>query len=338
MVFHTGKLGDMVCATPIFRAIKNKYNGCKVVVFGNSINKEILKYNSNVDFYETVSDTMRENIKNINKYEADFAILLTPGFQSLCSLLRSNVKNISVPKIVNGFSPYETKSYRFLSCLVNRVEHKMGNYAPLEYLKLLEIIDIKTRDTRKDIYYSIDADNKIKDILKTINPHNKKMIGLSLSAGNKIKEWGIDKFVKLAQEIIKHHDLVIVLLGSKADMIYSEAFLKMYRDGGSIIDLSGRLNIDELKAFMARLEMFISVDTGPIYIGEALNIKTIDIVGPMDENEQPPRGPINKIVKSNRKCPQLHIMNSRVYDKVEARRQVESITANDVYKVFKTLM
>jgi ADP-heptose:LPS heptosyltransferase len=130
IVFHTGKLGDMVCATPIFRAIKQSYPSSKVIVFGNKVNKDIVKYNDNVDHYEIIQGSIKDNIRNINRYYADYAILLTPGFNSISSLLLSNVRSISVPRIVNGFSPYETKTYRLLSLLTNRVEHRMGNYAP----------------------------------------------------------------------------------------------------------------------------------------------------------------------------------------------------------------
>lgn len=50
----------------------------------------------------------------------------------------------------------------------------------------------------------------------------------------------------------------------------------------------------------------------------------------MDENEQPPRGRLNKIVKTNRENAELHIMNARVYNKAEAERQAEEITVEMV--------
>ena len=74
--------------------------------------------------------------------------------------------------------------------------------------------------------------------------------------------------------------------------------------------------------------MFISADTGPIYIAEAFDVPTVDIVGPMDEREQPPISPIHRIVvPPNRTKPQLHIMNARTYNREEAFRQVASITS-----------
>ena len=98
-------------------------------------------------------------------------------------------------------------------------------------------------------------------------------------------------------------------------------------------------NIDELKALVSRMSIFISVDTGPIYIAEAFDVATIDIVGPMDENEQPPRGDKHKIVKIlDRKKPELHIMNARDYDTKEALRQINEIEVEDVSKILDELV
>ena len=91
------------------------------------------------------------------------------------------------------------------------------------------------------------------------------------------------------------------------------------------------LNIDELKAFISKLNLFISVDTGPIYIAEAFNVPTIDITGPIDENEQPPRGPMHRnVVPSDRKKPELFVLNAKSYNREEALRQVDSITVSQV--------
>ena len=80
------------------------------------------------------------------------------------------------------------------------------------------------------------------------------------------------------------------------------------------------------------------MDTGPIYIAEAYGAPTIDIVGPMDDNEQPPRGEKNKIVKlEERKQPAIHIMNSSDYDYKEARRQIDGITVDMVIEKLEEL-
>jgi len=102
--------------------------------------------------------------------------------------------------------------------------------------------------------------------------------------------------------------------------------------------LTGRINIDELKAVVARLDLFISADTGPIYIAEAFQVPTVDIVGPVDEKEQPLIGLRNLIVVAKRKRPELKVMNARFYNEEEARRQVEEIKLEKVINKFEELL
>ena len=83
--------------------------------------------------------------------------------------------------------------------------------------------------------------------------------------------------------------------------------------------------------------MFISVDTGLIYVAEAYGTPTIDIIGPMDENEQPPRGEFNKIVVAHRTAPQTHILDAYPSDPEECKRQVRDISADMVSNTFDKL-
>ena len=155
----------------------------------------------------------------------------------------------------------------------------------------------------------------------------KFIVGISPFAGNKIKEWPVDRFADIANYATEKYGAVIVIIGGKNDNGYAEDMKRRLSKKTVFLDVVGMLSIDELKAVIARLNVFISVDTGPIYIAEAFGVPTIDIVGPMDEREQPPIGKFHKVVVAPRKTAQLHIMSARLYDKKEARRQVESITS-----------
>src|SRR3989338_4216900 len=50
-IMQTAKLGDMVCSTAMFRAVKEKYPESRLFVIGNKINKEVLEGNPDVDEY-----------------------------------------------------------------------------------------------------------------------------------------------------------------------------------------------------------------------------------------------------------------------------------------------
>ena len=160
---------------------------------------------------------------------------------------------------------------------------------------------------------------------------------ISPSAGNKIKVWEGDRFAKLADHIYKTTRVYIFVVGTQNDAKEVKSMLAALSPNTKVISLLNLLTIDELKACIASMDMMISVDTGPIYIAEAFKVPTIDIVGPMDEQEQPPIGEKHRIVKADRKAPELHIMNTRQYNEIEARRQSEAITVDMVETVFDEL-
>lgn len=329
VVVQNAKLGDMVCTTPIFRAVKEKYPGCEVWVLGNAINKELLEGNKDVDGYIINDQDINKLSQQIRDKNFDFGCVTGPSFDALAALMLAGVRTIAAPRIKNGYSPYETRFYKILSKFVITKPHRMGSYAPREYLRLLEPIGIFTNNTKKHLVFSNEAARRAE---KTLKPFaGKFIIGIAPAVGNKIKEWPVERFAEVVNYVGEKYKVAIVIIGGQEDVTQAEKIKNLIKKGVDFIDTTNTLSINELKALISKLSMFIGVDTGPIYIAEAFGVPTVDIVGPMDENEQPPTGPTHRVVlPPGRTKPQLHIMNARIYDHKEARRQVEGTTAKIV--------
>ena len=345
LVVQTAKLGDLVCTTPVFRAIKEKYPEVKIYVLVNKINNELLADNQDVDHY-FVKESDFNYLKNFIKTEKfDCACLITPNFENLAVCYLAGIPLIVAPKVINGISPYETKPYKILSNFVITRPHYFGNYAPREYLRLLEPLNIFSENTKKHLNYSTSTENKIINFLNKNNIIFKKdfIVGIAPSVANKIKLWPSARFAKIADYLVEKYQAKIIIIGGNDDRQEIEKMIGFLNKSTFFVNTCGLFDLAGLKALIAKLNLFISVDTGPIYIAEALNIPTVDILGPMDENEQPPQGQFHKIVKLENRIPQLHIMNARLYDKKEACRQIDEITVeavidkiNELIKELKT--
>ncbi len=341
VIFQGAKLGDMVCTTPMFREFKKRYPKCHLTVIGNAINKQLLDYNRDVDDYIVFkSEAYFSLINKLRKKDIDFACITGPNFLNLATLYLSGVPLISAPTIRNGFSPHETRTYKILNKFVISKEHRMEHYVPGEYLKLLEPIDIFTKNTKKHLGYSKGAEGKILKFFDNndINIKSDLIVGISPSAGNKIKNWGGKKFAELADYIYKEYSAKIIVIGGERDKEEVDEMISSLNKDTKIINTLGAFSIDELKAIISKMNIFIAVDTGPIYIAEAFDVATVDIVGPVDEREQPPVGERHKIVKIEDRIPEVHIMNARMYDKKEARRQTDEISVNMVIEKFNELV
>jgi ADP-heptose:LPS heptosyltransferase len=344
-IVHNVQLGDMVCTTPVFRAIKGAFPEAQLIVAGSAINKDVLAGNTDVDEY-LVYDQSNPDIlsKALHERNIDVGIIPSPSLEGLLVLAYARTPYILAAKLENGMSPYNTRFYRFLCRFVVTRPHYMATYAPREYLRLLEPLDIVTEDTRKHLAVSSDAKEHISAFLTSNGIGSKDpFVCITPGAGNKIKEWPPERFAKVAEHIWENYRIPIVVIGSVVDqgevMAMTAALATAVRSGMQLIDTCDKFSIEQLKALISRARLLIGVDTGPIYIAEAFNTPLIDIVGPVGEREQPPTGN-NRIcvVPPGPRIPQLHIMNARVYDATEARRQVMSTTVEIVIAAVDTLL
>ena len=337
VIIQNAKLGDMVCTTPLFRAVRTHRPDVRICVVGNVVNKELLAGHPDVDRYIVFNTRdLATTLQEIRAFGADYACVCTPDADAIKVLMHARVPTIIVPKVVNGYCPWQTLTYRILREAVTSVPHRMCTYAPREYLRLLEPLGIHESRTDKALTFTPEAKERARELLARAD--ERMRIGIAPTAGNKIKEWPAERFAAVADNCIKKHNATVFVVGSPNDVDLAVDMQRQMGHAERVVDTTGKLSLDELKAFIAGLDLFVSVDTGPIYVAEAFGVPTVDIVGPMDEQEQPPMGVKHKVVIAERQEPQLHIMNARLYDAVEARRQVEDISVDMVTSAITELL
>ncbi len=352
LIVHDAKMGDMVCLTPTIRAAKQARPQARVFVYGNAIGRAILAGNQAVGGYIESNQNMFALIKSFRQNNIDYVAIAAPDFRAAAIAFLAGIKTICCSNVEGGFSPWETAAYGLLKKLTFQYPLRMNFYAPAEYLGALAPLGSTTNaagitsaasftDTRKELYYSPQAAERIKQFFAEhhLTPKKDFIVAISPSAGNKIKNWPGERFAEVAAYAHKKHNAKIIIIGSRVDGPEVEGMLRHMAPGVPLINTLNLFSIDELKAFLSQVSLLVAVDTGPIYIAEAFGVPTIDIIGPVSEKEQPPISAIHKIVfLRDRKAPAVHIMNARIYDSAEARRQVEGITVAMVEEVLEEVV
>lgn len=341
IVAQFAKLGDMVCTTPVFRAIKHFDPDIRITVLGHPLNREVLNGSSDVDAYLAYNGDFWQTMRHLRKMPCDAGIVATPDFIALALLFLGGARHIVAPKVTGGYSPYETIAYRLLRTLVDTRPHDLNAYAPREYLRLLESFGIVSADTSKHLAISNSARQSVASffVRHSLDTDRDFIVGISPSAGNKIKNWFPERFAEVATYLCTEYRATVLVLGGSRDA--EEVQKMMEKCGGNprIINTLGVFLVEELKALIAQLGLLIGVDTGPMYIAEALNVPTIDIIGPVSEKVQPPFGEYHRLVYlHDRRTAELFIMNARAYDRREARRQIEEITTEMVIQEIDSLV
>lgn len=333
-IYLTGNVGDMIFCTPIFRALKLHRPNTEMYVVGRKRNADTLRFSPDVHSYIECPDSIFVLWKTIKDLKLDYAYLVNPSALELAALYLANVKAITVfsASIVSA----ETKTYRILKQLCITVPFVSGENFAHENLKLLQPLGIHSQDTSKHLFFSEQAADGINQfyVENNVNPEKDLVIAIAPGAGTKIKQWPAERFAKLADHLYSKYRTPIFIVGGPGDVKEFEAMSTVLEQETKVVSCLHH-TIDELKAFISKIDVMIANDSAPIYIAEAFDKATVTIVGPTDENEHPPKGVYHRIVKSDDRgvptlAAKISIQQDGEVSEDLIRSQIEKVTLEQV--------
>ncbi|MBI2450062.1 MAG: glycosyltransferase family 9 protein [Candidatus Nealsonbacteria bacterium] len=286
LVISTAKIGDIVCTTPVFREIKKKFPDSHLAALVTHQTHDLLKYNPHLDEIIIINDYSRFGlIKKLKEERYDWAFnLLLGSFNNIIafwSLIPSRVatthrKAGRITQLLSVFNNY-------------RLEYKSHTWLMGHYLNLLKFIGVKDGSDEKELFWGEREEKKALDFLGRQNLSSEDLlVGISVTAGVGFKNWGDSRFALVSDRLTKELEAKIIFIGGSND----QPAIERVRDlmvGGSV-NSAGCFALSELPALLKKLSLFISVDTGPLYIANAVQTPVINIGGCLDFREQSPTG------------------------------------------------
>ena len=102
---------------------------------------------------------------------------------------------------------------------------------------------------------------------------NKKNVILHPKSKGSAVEWGVDNFIGLAKEL-DPEKFELFFTGTEAE---AEFFRSKLPELPNVHDLSGKLTLDELIAFISTADALVAASTGPLHIAGVCGIRTIGL-------------------------------------------------------------
>ncbi|MDE5603142.1 MAG: lipopolysaccharide heptosyltransferase II [Helicobacter sp.] len=120
---------------------------------------------------------------------------------------------------------------------------------------------------------------------------NQKIAGINAGAAfGSAKRWKEEYFAEIIAFLLDKN-FKILLFGVTSENTINEKILSFLPPNPQdILNLSGQTTIQSLMAYIQRLHLFITNDSGPMHIAAAFEIPTLAIFGPTNEEES---GPFN---------------------------------------------
>ena len=123
-----------------------------------------------------------------------------------------------------------------------------------------------------------------------LQPDSRNIILHPTSMGS-AREWGLENFWALARKLAQAGHTVFIT-GTQKDQSVLQPMLAAL--GGAVHDLSGKLSLQELIAFIAACDALVAGSTGPLHLASALGIVAIGLYPaerPMHAGRWAPIGP-----------------------------------------------
>lgn len=281
------RIGDVICSTPVFAAIKKARPDAHVAVLVSAMISPLLQANIHVDEVIVFEEySTRELIGKIRKEHFDVSVSLSGTSESTLFALLGRVPQRI--KLFRQERPITELLTDWIATGGN--QYKDHVYLPAFYLKLLEQVGIYEYATKKEVYVIAKGEEKAGNFIRDNLLENKLCIGICITAGNPIKEWGDDKFLELARKLVREKNAKVVFIGSSGDEKRIDTLIKK-AEPVIVTSLfkATSFSLEELPSILKHMTLFISGDTGPVHIAHALGVPLVDIIGPVHPSEQAPQ-------------------------------------------------
>ncbi len=238
-----------------------------------------------------------------------------------------------IPKRVAVYPDYLGGTLKRLLRLSTHIEYHIYPRTALEtYLRSLRHLGVGFSSLNKEVYASPDAEAKVAPYVAMMD--GSQAVGIALGTGNAMKDWGKENFLRLASRIVNETPHSVVFLGSEKEQAAGEALRASLHSDKRVLNLSGAFSLEDAPAVIKRLSLVIGVDTGLIYMADALNVPVVDIAGPCDTADQRPMGANALIVRKNDLAciPCSHTFSVPYECWHKHRRCITEITVDEVFK------
>ena len=281
LVIELKRIGDILVATPTFRALKNRFPDANIDVIVLPGMENVLYGNNNI--HQVLAwdrDKIKENysayLQQI-KDKYDLAVILHNGTYEVSKLLKdANIRyRIGCTRV--GFR--EPKGYSLTKQLLpdKKLKHKIEDN--LDVLKLININNIE--DKNPEAYITKKAEIGTKNLLKKNNITNKDFIVILHTVSWTHPTWFKERFAELADKLIEKYKAKIIFVGAEKEIEFIKEIQSSMKKKS--INLAGKTSIQELFALIKRADLVIGIDSASTNIAAAFKTPVIALFGAGDK-------------------------------------------------------
>ena len=139
------------------------------------------------------------------------------------------------------------------------------------------------------------------------------------------KQWLPARYAAVGERLGQETGARIAILGSAAERPLGEAIAAAMREKPKL--LCGETSLADLVGVLARLQLLVTNDSGPMHLASALGVPLVAIFGPTNWRETAPRNERHRIVRAGVDCAPCLLRECPIDHRCMTRIGVEAVAA-----------
>ena len=132
-------------------------------------------------------------------------------------------------------------------------------------------------------------------------PDTHRLIGLHVSGGRESKQWHLARFAEVGRTLASEPDTTLVLTGGQGDRAMVDQVRRALGDR-PVVDAAGVMDLPSTAALLARLDVLITGDTGPMHLAAAVGTPIVALFGPSDPRRYGPLAAQQRVLRIQLYC------------------------------------
>ncbi len=330
LVVKLTAVGDVVLATASLKALRRHFPNAQIHCLTSPDGVAVLQrcpYINSVILF----DPKDKNFKAVCTMGAQ---LRKYRFDKVIDLQNNKVSHLlsflCLPRESYG---YDNGKLSFL--LSHRIKDDLP-LAPVEHqFRILKMLGIQYDDTvRLELWPSVRDKEYVRELLDGEWMGNTKdIIGINLAASAKwaTKNWSIDHIVRLC-DLLAQKNVRVILTGQDKDK--PKARMVIQRAKAKPTDLTGKTNVLQLAALIARCRAYVSPDSAPLHIAASMDVPVLAFFGPTDPLRHMPPADKSIILRRKLSCSPCYSGTC----KIMTHACMQEITPEEVFKKLKEFL
>lgn len=282
MVIKLSSLGDIVHTLPAVAALRQRYSSAHISWLVKTQWASILEGNPDVNEVVSIDLSWRNwpslvSILRRRPYDLiiDFQGLFRTGLIGMLSGATMRV----------GFARAREGAPWMYTHRISLPKDRETSWRLLEIHAVdrnLAIAEFLGADTSRPTFHFpalAEDQHSIDEILNNAQVEkHQKLIALAPWSRSALKSWPLDRFVQLADELVRIPNLRVVVLGGPTDGPSAKEFRHLESHG--LVSLVGKLSLRQLPELLQKMKLVVGNDSSLIHLAAGVGTRVLGIFGP----------------------------------------------------------